>query len=153
MSVLGIRVAGSALVHPHPAPLPYEAGDIFEVRPEGCRFSGMESTWCIDNSPRRRMTFWWVHVPSLCISAEDIPGSQRVYSEPDWLIAKDIYPERTKSIPTVSWVRGCWIDIDALEYRHLLSLQSTGHCYLTLPEAQLVFHSMTNYVESDLSRH
>lgn len=152
MAVMLVRPWADAVVKPN-APLPHEIGDIFEVRPDGCNVGGLEGGWAIDRSPipkRGEWPIWFVHVPGLPASRTDIMLSQERYDTPEW--SRRDASESAIQTPAEAWVRGCWLDVDALELRHRLSLQQTGHCWLSLAEAQAVFHTMTDAADSDLSR-
>lgn len=137
-------------------PLGLERGDIFEVRPDyrfGLGILG--GGWAKDLSPRPRrggFATYCIYVPGLCESRVDLMRSQEEYDVPEWICGVERHDECNKVKPITEWVRGSWIDIDALDYRHQLYLEQTGRCCLTLSELQSVFHSVTSTIDVDLSR-
>jgi hypothetical protein len=135
-------------------PLGLERGDIFEVRADGRTGLGtLGGGWAKDLNPRpRRGSFatYCISIPGLCPSRIDLMSSQSVYSVPEWLRGNERPNECTLNKPDIEWVRGSWLDLDALEYRHQLYLEQTGRCCLTLPELQSVFHTMDPTFDCDL---
>lgn len=155
MAVLLVRPVTDAVVNPL-APLPHEVGDIFEVRPDGCSIGRRECGWAIDLSDSNgygKWPIWFVHIPGLCASRTDLSHSQELWDVPEWIGGTALHRERTRYAPTTAWLRGCWIDVDELEYRHRLGLEQTGHCHLTIAEASAVIHSMTDAVSTNLEDH
>jgi len=158
MAILLVRASfDDAVVKPHPAPLPHEVGDIFEVRKNSHYVNSAAGYgWARDTRVGRthgRWTTYQIHVPEIPDNRTDLMDRQELHDAPLWMLRIEHSERGRKPVPTTAWVRGCWLDIDALALRHKLYLEQTGGCWLTRWEVESVFNTMTESVNPDLSRH
>jgi hypothetical protein len=161
MAILLVRANfDDVVVKPPPAALPHEVGDIFEVRLDGHYLNSASGCgWLRDirtGKTHGRWTTYQFHVPGIPGCPCELMIAQERHTEPEWISGdkRDHHRERgARPAPEVSWVRGCWLDLDALDARHKLYLEQTGQCWLTRWEVESIFNTMTDSVSADLSRH